>query len=217
MKLKFNKKVFPVVLCMALMLITIIMPAQAASAAAQTKGFSPNTIVTNDNIKDVLAYLGVDTSKLTIDKTANASRTCTLQELKNKIQEELKKDKIEKAIENDSTNSSLIKSMSIMSPMTSQNFSMTDKFSGFSLVYTVSANYFDGVWTGVNSSSVRISGGGNTWVMDSSSTSASFTSSIITQHSVVVVGNYQTILGWSWELFTDTITSDHPYNASNYL
>jgi len=162
MKFRFNKKLLPVALCMALMLTVFMVPAQAASPTAQAKGtsISPNTVITKDNMNEVLKYLGIDSSNFIQTDESKNSKIETVKDLENAIQQCKKQPSVINSTYSETNVSSV--SANSNSAMATANavgtvmMYLTTNCDGYTLTYSVAGQYSGAKWTGCGGAWVSI-------------------------------------------------------------
>lgn len=228
---KILKALSSVVVSMVLIL-TLIPCASAANITEASSTFSPTTVVTKNNVYQVLKSLGIDTKKVKeTNLKTTATQTYTVQDLKNAIQSNNKETKNVNSKSDLIVNQNKILNLNQLNPTLSNangTFTRTVSFNEFDLIFSINANYISdyGVhqWTSVNSTSVGIRQTAISLIshqLDSASTRGSFSYSDIIEYSTVVVGNYMTVQvgnqSLQVELNTNKITSVVHFYPSDYI
>lgn len=174
-------KVLKKVTCMVLLFSFLLAP---TISQAQT-AISSDTVITEDNIYDVLAYLGLDSSGFTRTDTANSSVT-TVGDLEKYIQNAKKQSK-NITIKPNSINPN--GSVTGSGTLTLSNSVLNN---GISLSYLVSAGYAYGAWTNVSSITASASSNtpGVTCKIASQSSNGTCTATTVTVQSTVTVDTY---------------------------
>lgn len=189
----FKKVKYLASLMLAITVIcTSLTPAFAESTkqSKKEKTISSSTIITESNLKDVLKYLGIDSSKFTATKNTNSSKIDTVGELETVINQYKNQDnklhsttqnhniKFTNAIANSSSETAILYSDLNMSSYTLE-YSTCGYFSGKS-------------WTGVGYCDVNVSDPsiGTVHKIKSKVLSPSFTSSTITLTASVDVESW---------------------------
>ena len=92
------------ILIMTLTVIFIFSITSLAFASSQKSTIAPDTVITQDNIYDVLKYCGLDPSSNIINSDIPATKEATVRDLKNAIKESKKLPKIIKIYDNNPKN-----------------------------------------------------------------------------------------------------------------
>jgi len=229
MKFVKNKKI-KTFLSLVTALSLIFSVASTVSAQSVPTTITSNTIVTNDNINQVLNYLGIDSSKVSkFKETGNkADITYTVQDLENMNQEAKQPSTLISQSINNNANISTTNSTVTSSATGSKTVSETDAFTNFWLTYSFTAYYNGSLFTspyGKNPTvAITVSpltAGVSISIDSITNDTLSPSASLIYQYSTVNVGHYITIgvagIGYTFEAYVDTMTSTHSYYASQWL
>lgn len=133
-----------------MVLLFSFLLAPTISQAQTNIAISSDTVITEDNIYDVLAYLGLDSSGFTKSDTTNSSVT-TVGDLEKYIQNAEKQSKDIKIKRNMDTLNSKISTYGGATGSGTMTLSNTVLESGSTLSYLVSVGYSYGEWTNVSS------------------------------------------------------------------
>lgn len=223
---KFKKaKVFiSMVAAISLLCMSSTVFAASPTNQAVERPISLSTKVTNNNIYQVLANLGIDTSKVVVKSGSNTSKTYTVQDLENEIQEAKTQANKNKTLISSSNSSTDLTSTPAFPPIGEELLTDIDSYTYYNITYSVYGLYYNYQWTDAINPSVSIqpkSGSLLSYSIDFSSLNVAFTPSEITLNSVVTVGDYLTIgvgsASYTFETGSDTYTSSNPFPASVYL
>ncbi|MDR3626525.1 MAG: hypothetical protein P4L45_06815 [Ignavibacteriaceae bacterium] len=191
----------------------------AFAAGATNVSITPSTVITQDNIYDVLNYLGIDSSKYTKSSTPLESQITTVQDLKDAIQKFSTENK--RILSSSATNTVL---PSANSPMVSgtRSLSQTDAYSTYSLNYSITVTY-----SGNNSGNLHFTGAiGGSITIDSTGIGLVSTienpnnfnlmcsASTATMQATVLVDNYLLVQSGYLYLNQQTINSTHNWQSS---
>lgn len=147
---------------------------------------SSETKITNDNLKDVLEYVGLDKDDFIAD-TSVSNGVTTVKDLEAAIAK-VKQSTVLRATTQRCTD------YSSMFRASSGTKSMTQTFDNdaYTIDVTVSASYSGKSWTGVNGVSASVDSGQLviTYKIDSQDMSATYTSSVVTASGTVYVQAY---------------------------
>lgn len=144
-------------ICLSLVLCMTLVLMVPTYAQENENSISSNTIITEDNIYEVLEYLGIDSSNyVKIDVTEKEVHTGkgvhTVGELEKAIKEvEKQKSNIKNATITKSS-SNLVSTLSSGTTMLYRTFDVDS----YIVEYEVSASYADGYWTSANSAAVSV-------------------------------------------------------------
>lgn len=168
-----------------------------------------DTVITKDNLNDILKLYGIDHNSIKPSDMPNKKVATTVGQLEDAINYIKENSKTDLTIDETISNSNLVKSGGIISPMatpitgSTRLTRTTNPTSSYSMNYAVNATYtkdqFSGYksWTGTNSPSVTISdhapNGAKNVLNRVNSISATFTSSTVTLNSEAVVDFYLVI------------------------
>jgi len=187
-----------------------------------------DTVITENNISDVLTYLGLDSSKF-IKTNVTGTSVKTVGELKNIIEQAKKSpSKIESTINKNKTKTSTgTKSLTgthLMSdddPVGCITVTTGVNVSGaYTLTFDASGKYIDNYWTGATGATVSVDSNTAllTYKIDSKKLRLSWDEDTITLNSDVTVGKYVGVQGLGTvEIYTQEVTGQEFFYASDYL
>lgn len=181
---------FFIIFCLA----ALMVPPQYAAAKTNENSISSNTIITEDNIYEVLEYLGLDSSKFIESDNAEDSGVTTVGELKMYIEQAKKETK--KTKEGSNQNVAPYSANSLTTSLVSGSGTMmlynSTDLSGCNISRSVAASYSNGWWTSANSASVDVSSSvpGVTQKIVSQRNNLSCSSFTITLNSYVLIDSY---------------------------
>lgn len=183
--------------CIALLMAFAVLIPEQVQAKEKEKEFSPDTVITKDNIYDVLEYLGIDSNNfIETDETGKSVRTVgelekTFKEVTNKL----------KDIPTQGKEVSEAKNDFIISPYsyggTKMLYKTMDHGGSYTITYSVAGEYsyrddHTGYWSGVGSADASVDSDaiGVVYKITSKDLDASYTANYINLDAAITVTWY---------------------------
>lgn len=207
-------------LCIVFCMFSVLMVPKYTQAEVNSNSISSDTIITEDNIYEVLDYLGLDSNDF-VKADTEGTNNRTVGDVESAIEQAKNQpSKIETKLESQDGVSNSVNSITSTAASGTMMLYATVDVDSYIIEYEVAGKYSGGFWTGATSATADIDSDQLVIVykITSKSLNLTNTATIITLNASLVVTSYIGVgdVGLV-KIGTQTITSHETWDAIDYI